>query len=83
MKVELQKGGAVVQGHMVMDFYCSSCNTVFPFKSKYERHLQSSKHRHFVIAREVVDTCSDTDDNDSIDDSISAESTPEPPHCVS
>ena len=33
---------------VVKPFYCEICNITFEYKSKYRRHLESSKHKQYL-----------------------------------
>ena len=62
-----------VEGH----FFCSLCNTEFYFKSKYERHLLSNKHKQFASVMDepeaVMDGLTDGSIHVNLDANLDAE----------
>ena len=56
-----------------MGFHCVHCNVSFPFQSKYDRHLESMKHKQFLMAMEEMNnevTCTCTSDTSSASSDI-------------
>ena len=48
----------------VLGFFCSICNCTFDFKCKYERHLETTKHKQFALVfgeEEMYESCDDDD----------------------
>lgn len=63
--------GAWMERRATEDFFCSLCNSSFSFKSKYERHLEGSKHIQFASVFDTPTSCVDSrPDHDMHSDSF-------------
>ena len=60
-----------MEGH----FFCSLCSTEFYFKSKYERHLLSNKHKQFASVMDEPEAVMDGLTDGSIHVNLDAEDT--------